>query len=78
MAKAIVNLHTYKPLVLDMEDAITLSRILGGAEVYEKKYNTNNASHYIYDNDTADVATINVIPDSLYRMAKLAGRPEKD
>lgn len=78
MTKAIVNLHIYKPIVLSMEDAVTLTRILGSAEIHEKKYGSNNTSHFIYANDTAEVATISIISESLYQMAKLAGHPDKD
>jgi hypothetical protein len=67
----------YKSYVLDIKDALTLAEIVSKAEMYEEKYHGGGQdnTHHVYNND--ERFTIRVIPDSLYNMARLAGKPEK-
>lgn len=77
----------YTTYVLPRDEAITLMRILEKAEVYEAKYvskeerssmglpETSEYLYHVYPNERA--FPMKLISDDLYRMAKLAGRPEK-
>jgi len=67
----------YKSYVLDTKDALTLAEIVSKAEMYEEKYHGGGQpnSYHVYAND--DRFTMRVLPDSMYNMAKLAGKPEK-
>ena len=65
----------YGDIVLPTEDAIQLLQILEKAERYRQKYNGSNPTTYhIWPNDTQYTGTL--IGNDLYRMAKLAGKPE--
>lgn len=70
----------YKTYVVSAKDAIVLAEMLARAEVYEKVFQseTKDYTHHIYEEDEKSDITLSVLPDSLYRMAKLAGRPSKD
>lgn len=78
--KAIVQIG-YKTYVMDTEKALTLLGALDGAEVYEAKWDSNSrqTSYFIYDQDSSDsIRDMKLLPDALYRLAKLAGKPNKD
>jgi hypothetical protein len=68
----------YKKYILSAKNAVLLSEILENAEVYEDKYlgNGEGYSHHVYSQDAAEI-TLKLLPDSLYRMYKLAGKPDK-
>ena len=70
----------YNSIVLPVKDALTVAEIMQRAEKYEKKYNRggdgNNAySYHVWANP--DEVVMKLISDDIYRMAKLAGQPEK-
>ena len=75
----------YQDYALPTKDAITLLELLSKAERYEDRYvskedkknTTGEAYHtfHVYENDT--VFNAKVIPNEKYRMAKLAGKPER-
>ena len=66
----------YGDIVLPTKDAVTLMEILEKAERYRQKYNSGNPSTYhIWPQDVEYTAKL--ISDDLYRMAKLAGKPEE-
>lgn len=80
MSKAILQIG-YKNYILDTADAVAVIDILSRAEVYEKKAHKNKEGNYdytthVYDQDADQNITLVMLPDSLYRMAKLAGKPE--
>lgn len=80
MAKIIVVLG-WKKYVVDSADAIKLAEIISKAEIYDTKYtkdeeDNNTVSHYVYPQDEEKFA-MEVLPDNLYRMAKLAGKPQE-
>lgn len=78
--KAIVNIG-YKAYVMDAEKALTLLSALDNAEVYENKWDsaTKQTSYYVYPQDSGDfIREMKIMPEALYRMAKLAGKPNKD
>lgn len=64
-------------VVLELEDAVKIIEILSRGEKYEYKYAANGGStHHVYP--MSDFApTITVFQDEVYRVAKLAGKPEK-
>ena len=71
----VVLSFSYGEFVMSPKDAITIMEMLQKAEKYETKYISGGAStHHIYTNN--DSFTAKVISDDLYRMAKLAGKPE--
>jgi hypothetical protein len=72
----------YKSYVMSIKDAVALAEILEKAELYESKWvpteqrgNGPDNTHHVYENDV--LVNMKIISDDLYRMAKLAGRPEK-
>ena len=75
--KAIVKVN-YKDFVMDAEKALTMLSLLEEAEVYESKWDGKTSAHYIYNQDSDSVRELRLIPDVLYRMAKLAGKPNKE
>ena len=78
MAKALLNIGYYH-YVVDLKDAVMVAEVLAKAELYELKYvKSGENTHHIYDNDKAETGSLRLIADSLYQMAKLAGKPEKD
>ena len=76
----------YHKYVLPKEEAMKLVEILEKAEMYEAKYwNTDKRrekgidadyTYHVYPNDKS--FNMSIITDDHYRLAKLAGKPEKD
>ena len=75
--KAIVKVN-YKDFVMDAEKALTMLSLLEEAEVYESKWDGKTSAHYIYNQENDSVRELKLVPDALYRMAKLAGKPNKE
>lgn len=77
MSKAIVRL-SYANYVLDTDKAVKLAEILASAEMYAdqwRKAEDGGTTYHVYEQDSASELPIRVIPDNLYRMYKLAGKP---
>jgi hypothetical protein len=71
----------YKNYVMDAEKALTLLGLLDGAEMFDTKWDSQSktTAHYIYPQDTQDyIREMKLIPDALYKLAKLAGKPNKE
>lgn len=81
MSKIVVAIG-YRNYVMDTRDAIAVAEALSKAEMYDTKYKSREEGGtqvFIWEQGTEDSAiTMNIISDSLYRMAKLAGKPNKD
>ena len=79
MPKAIVNFG-YSDYIVDAEDALTLYNILSKAERYKRDYRSKDEGgplHYVWEQDNEDeMRNFTIMSDSLYRMAKLAGKPQ--
>lgn len=79
MAKAIVRMG-YDTYVVDAKQALLIHEILADAELYHRKYRNSEEGgplHYIYPQDaTTETKSFEIIPEGLYRMAKMAGKPE--
>jgi hypothetical protein len=73
----------WKKLVMTKEAAFQLASALEVAEIYERKWVPEGErvekgvdhTFHVYPNDHA--FGMEIISDDLYRMAKLAGKPEK-
>ena len=77
MSKATLSIG-YTHYVLDLKDAVTIAEILSAAELYESTYKDRASSHHIYGNDSSgESMVIKLLADDFYRLAKLAGKPEK-
>jgi hypothetical protein len=76
MAKVTIEMG-YKSYVLDAKDALALAEIVSKAEMFEEKYHGGGQdnTYHVYSNEERFI--IRVLPDSLYNMARLAGKPEK-
>ena len=83
MSKVVVTLG-YKPYVMDPADGVALAEILGRAEMYEKKYHREEGdrdsyyTYHVWAQESDDAFSLSVIPDELYKIAKLAGKPIKE
>jgi len=81
MTKAIVRIG-YDQYVMDAEDALTIHEILAKAECFKREYRSRDEGgplYYIWEQDLDNEARgFEIMPDNLYRMAKLAGKPPKD
>ena len=82
MSKGVFQIG-YKSYVLEAKDAVTLFEILSGAELYENKYRNaseGGSTHHIWE-QTGEEGTqfsFGLLPSSVYRIAKLAGKPDKE
>lgn len=75
----------YKSYVLDHDKAIQILTMLDGAECYDSQYQKDMGdgkgsytTHYVYPNDEIKTHSLELIPDKLYAMWKLAGKPTKE
>jgi hypothetical protein len=71
----------YKQFVLDHDKAIQILTLLDEAEMFENVYRKEEeggSTYHIYPNVEADRPhSLELIPDRLYKMWKLAGKPTK-
>jgi hypothetical protein len=74
----------YRTFIVDASEGVQLMQILNNAEIFEEKSKRSqdgsySSSYFCYEQDTmgASMVSISLIPTSLYRMAKLAGKPPK-
>jgi hypothetical protein len=81
MSKALIRVG-YNDYVMDISDAVTLMEIMSKAENYkvknDYKVTPNTTAYYIWDQEAnnRDTVTISLLPDTVYRVAKLAGKPD--
>lgn len=62
--------------VLSIKDAVTIAEILQKAEVWKEEYVSGGGNTFhAYPNESK--IQLELVNDDLYRMAKLAGKPEK-
>ena len=77
MAKCIVNIG-YHSYVVNTEEAVALLNILGEAEVFNEKYEDKHTTYHVYPQElNGNRISMKLLPDSLYKFAKLAGKPEE-
>jgi predicted DNA-binding ArsR family transcriptional regulator len=73
----------YKSYVLNNKDAISLMEILEKSELYEQVWvrpedrgdSKTEYTHHIYENDMQ--VSMKLVTNDFYRIAKLAGKPDK-
>ena len=83
-AKIIVAMG-YRKFVMDADRALKVVELLHDAEIYETKYHgagdgkSPYNTHHVYDNDdgTSNIS-IELMPEAMYAIAKLAGKPTND
>lgn len=79
MTKAIIRIG-YDQFVMDAEDALKIHEILAKAECFKRNYRSKEdggALYFVWQQDAeTEPRNIEIMPDNLYRMAKLAGKPE--
>ena len=73
----------YRKYVLPKEKAMMLAECLETAEMYEEKYWSENErldrgmtesyTYHVYPND--QTFSLKIVSDSMYQLAKLAGKP---
>jgi transposase len=81
MAKMVISLGWQK-YVVDAKQAVAIAEILNSAELYEAQSKKNEEGNYVttyhvYDNPE-ERWVMELMSDNIYRVAKLAGKPEKD
>jgi hypothetical protein len=77
MSKAILEIG-YTKYVLDLSDAVSIVEKLSAAEVYEERYVQGGSNTYHIYEGASNLGTLKLISDSLYNMARLAGKPSKE
>jgi hypothetical protein len=81
MGKAVLRLG-YNEYVLDIGDAVAVMEIMAKAENYKAKHNygttPTTTAYYVWEQETANKESVGItlLPDAVYRVAKLAGNPE--
>ena len=75
-AKCVVSLG-YRDYVVDSDQAITLLEILNKAEVFRETYDNKQTAYHVYPQDAEDgmKTALKLLPDDMYRIAKMAGKP---
>jgi hypothetical protein len=79
MSKAIISIG-YTQYVVSTADAVKLADILMGAERYEEKWRKaedGGTTYHVWEQDELLNFGIRAIPDSVYKMYKLAGKPQE-
>lgn len=79
MSKVCVNIG-YKKYVMEVEDAMQFTALLANSEAYEevsRREAEGGITYHVYDIGAGVGFSMNLISDSLYQMAKLAGKPVK-
>jgi hypothetical protein len=76
----------YKKYIMSREKALLLAEVLESAELYEAKYwgeadraakgMTESFTHHVYPNEAS--FEMRIVSDSLYALAKLAGKPQEN
>jgi hypothetical protein len=75
----------YKTYVVDHDKAIQILTMLDEAECYDSQYHKDMGdgkgsytTHYVYAQEELKTNSLELIPDKLYAMWKLAGKPNKE
>jgi len=77
MSKVVIDIG-YRKYIVNADEAIKMAAMLSTAEMYETKYTKDSTvMHFIYPQDDMRWH-MDIMPDSIYRMAKLAGKPTQE
>ena len=80
-AKIIISLG-YRKFVMDSDKALKVIDLLHDAEMYESKYHgavegiPAYNSHHVYANEESNAIGIELMPEAMYAVGRLAGRPD--
>jgi hypothetical protein len=80
MGKALIRIG-YNNYAMDISDAVAVMEIMGRAEMYQVKRDykvtPTATSYHVWGQEVGDDGfTIQLLPDTVYRVAKLAGKPQ--
>jgi hypothetical protein len=80
MGKALIRIG-YNNYAMDISDAVAVMEIMGRAEMYQVKTDykvtPTATSYHVWGQEAGDDGfTIQLLPDTVYRVAKLAGKPQ--
>jgi len=66
--------------VLSVDKAESIMEILQDAEVYKEKHNWSEktCTYHVYDQEELTPFRMRMLPEKLYAVAKLAGKPEEN
>jgi len=70
-----------RKFIVKSADALKIIEILEKAEVYDEKWRKDEDGgtlYYVWPASTEELPTLKIVGDDLYRMAKLAGKPQKE
>jgi len=81
MSKVVIDIG-YRKYIVNADEAIKISTMLSTAEMYETKYTKDDKGdsmtmHYVYPQEEMRWH-MDIMPDNIYRMAKLAGKPTQE
>lgn len=79
MSKAIIRIG-YDNYVMDTADALKIAEAMAKAERYKdvwRRTEDGGATYHIWEQDEVQEFTIRPIPDNVYRLYKLAGKPQE-
>jgi hypothetical protein len=72
MPKAVIRIG-YNDYVMEVEDAVTIAKVMAGAPRYQSRGYGETASYHIWDEPKEEV-TITLISDEVVRIAAMAGK----
>lgn len=81
--RAVVSIQSYNfdALVLPIDEAVELARLISRAENWKVSWNseTKENVYYCYPlKPNVNLVDVNVVSDSLYQIAKMAGEPNEN
>ena len=83
-AKIVISLG-YRKFVMDADKALKVVELLHDAEMYESKYHStvgdiaaHNTTHVYANDEGTSTIGIELIPEAMYALGKLAGKPTND
>jgi ribosomal protein S12 methylthiotransferase accessory factor YcaO len=71
----VVKMGWDSTFVMSVKDAVALAEIIERAHAWKEAYHEGKTNYHAYPNEQQ--VTMQLVPDSLFEMAKLAGKPEK-
>jgi hypothetical protein len=77
MSKAVIRLG-YDDYVVDADVAVMLAQTIANAERFKRQGYGKDATFNVWDAGDRQSITIEFIPDTIYRMGKAAGEPDRD
>ena len=77
--KAVITFGWGSDMVVDADKAVRVLELLQGAEHYTEQWHdeTRSTTFHVFAKGKQEPVTIKILPDALYKMAKLAGKPEE-